>query len=72
MKAVRKFEDAGDRIREVVEQTSRSEPQTITPSSAAEEGDLVDFFRRSPLWRANLDLGRKPDLGRAYTGAQPD
>ncbi len=71
MKTARKFEDAGDRVREVVEQTSRSEPRTITPSSTAREGNLADFFKHSPLRGANLDLERKPRLGRAYTGNQP-
>jgi len=71
IKTVGKFEDAGNRVREVMEQTSPTEPQTIAPTSAAKEGNLADFFRRSPLRGVNLNLERKPHLGPAYTGDQP-
>ena len=43
------------------------ENAAITESAATDERQqesLVDFFRRSPLWGANLDLGRLEDFPR--------
>ncbi len=79
MKTVWKLQDAKNRFSEVVEQALRYGPQTITrrgkPTAiliscdafqdlAAGDGDLVDFFRQSPLKGANIDLERRPDFGR--------
>ncbi len=74
MKIVRKFEDARDRFSQVLKKASRRGPRTISrqrESTAAEEADLVNFFRRSPLRGANLDLEREPRFGRASAGDQP-
>jgi hypothetical protein len=43
------------------------ENEAITESAVTDERaqeSLVDFFRRSPLWGANLDLGRPQDFPR--------
>lgn len=75
MKPIWKFKDVRARCSQVLKKASRRGPRSISrrgkSTATAEEGDLVDFFRRSPLRGANLDLDRKPHLGRAYTGAQP-
>jgi antitoxin Phd len=75
MKNIQKIQNARNRLSEVVEQALRQGPRTITrrrkSTAAANEGDLVDFFRRSPLRGADLDLERKSHFGQAAERAQP-
>jgi prevent-host-death family protein len=74
------LQDAKNRLSELVRQAREGGPQTITVHGraavvvvAASEferlrrrprGSLAEFFRRSPLSGANLDLERDRDTGR--------
>lgn len=73
------LQDAKNRFSEVVERAAREGPQTITRRGkdtavvvsiedfqrlAAPTGDLVTFFRKSPLASEELDLERRDDYGR--------
>ena len=72
-------QDAKNRFSEVVEHALRDGPQTITRRGretavmvsvstfralSGAEGDLVRFFRKSPLARCGLDLNRKREYAR--------
>lgn len=75
------LQDAKNRLSEVVRKTREEGPQTITLRGddvvvvvAAEEyrklsrrgkGNLLDFFRKSPLAGSDLDISRSRDAGRA-------
>ena len=75
------LQDAKNRLSEVVRKTREEGPQTITLRGAdvvvvvaAEEyrklsrrgkGNLLDFFRNSPLAGVDLDIPRSRDIGRA-------
>ncbi len=74
------LQTAKNRLSEVIDRALERGPQTITrhgkPAVVVvsindfkkrRKGDLVDFFRRSPLRGANLDLERDKDLGRDIT-----
>jgi prevent-host-death family protein len=73
------LQDAKNKFSQVVEQALHEGPQTITRRGketavlvsitafrtlSGAKGDLVRFFRDSPLAAGDLDLNRKPDLGR--------
>ena len=73
------LQDAKNRFSELVRKAREEGPQVITLHcrdavvvvSAKEygklsrpRGNLVDFFRKSPLVGAELDLGRSRDTGR--------
>lgn len=73
------LQDAKNRLSELVRKAREEGPQVITLHgrdavvvvSANEfgklsrpRGSLVDFFRKSPLAGANLDLARSTDTGR--------
>jgi antitoxin Phd len=71
--------DAKNRLSQLVAQAASEGPQTITvrgrPAAVVlsieayralrpSDGDLVDFFDRSPLKGVDLDLERSRDVGR--------
>jgi prevent-host-death family protein len=73
------LQDAKNRLSELVRKAREEGPQTITVHGtdaavvvsaeqyaklARRKGTLVDFFRKSPLVGAELDLTRSPDRGR--------
>ena len=74
------LQEAKNRLSEVIRKAKEEGPQVITLHGddaavvvAAQEyrklarrprGNLVDFFRRSPLAGVNLDLTRSRDAGR--------
>jgi prevent-host-death family protein len=73
------LQDAKNRFSEVVEHALNEGPQTITRRGketavllsvgvfralSAGKGDLVRFFRQSPLADADIDLDRRRDYGR--------
>ena len=73
------LQDAKNRFSEVVNRAGNEGPQTITrrgkPTavvlsmqdyrrSTARKGDLVSFFRNSPLRGVSLNLARAKDFGR--------
>lgn len=73
------LQDAKNRLSELVRKAREEGPQVITLHgsdavvvvSASEfgklsrpRGNLVDFFRKSPLARVKLDLDRSRDTGR--------
>ncbi len=73
------LQEAKNRLSELVRKARAEGPQVITLRgrdavvvvSATEygklsrpRGSLVDFFRKSPLARVNLDLARSTDTGR--------
>jgi antitoxin Phd len=75
------LQDAKNRLSELVRKARDEGPQVITlhgrdavvVMSANEfgkisrpRGSLVDFFRKSPLAGANLDLDRSTDTGRRF------
>jgi prevent-host-death family protein len=79
MKSGWALQDAKNRFSEVVEKAQTEGPQWVTRRgkesavvmSIADyraltetRGDLVDFFRKSPLAAADLDLRRDRDPGR--------
>ena len=73
------LQNAKNKLSEVIEQACTSGPQVITSRGrdkavivsfeayrklTAPEGNLLEFFRDSPLVGAQLDLERSHDLGR--------
>ena len=79
MNNVWRLQDAKNRLSEVINAAIEIGPQTVTrrgqPTAvvvsierfrqmSASRGDLVSFFRDSPLAGSDLELGRDDDFGR--------
>ena len=79
MKTHWQLQEAKNRLSEVVERACTSGPQVITVRGrvkavllSADEykrltqpaTSLVEFFRQSPLYGIELDVDRRPDVGR--------